>query len=146
MVPGADIMLELNTNACNGTITPLSLELSLCLECGLNGKWVVKHSNIWEVGRESVEPTQVFKPSVLSIAKQLDPSLFNISKPKPNLVWRPKTKELNSLSLPTRVPQPPGKSLSPPSASTSPEVGVLSYDGVGDVLITPWLSSMVAAA
>ena len=50
MVPGADIMLELNTNACNGTVTPLSLELSLCLECGLNGKWVVKHSNVWEMG------------------------------------------------------------------------------------------------
>ena len=48
--------------------------------------------------------------------------------------------------MPTRVSQPPGKSLSPPLASTSLEVGVLSSDGVGDVLITPWLSSMVAAA
>ena len=146
MVPGADIILEINTNACNDTNTPLSLEFSLCLECGLNGKWVVKHSNVREVGWGSVKPTQVFRPFVLSKAKQFDPSLFNISKPKPNLVWRPKIKELNSLSLRTCVSQPPGKFSLLPSVSTSLEVGVLSSDGVGDVPITPLLSLMVTAA
>ena len=145
MVPGVDIMLEINANAFNGTNTPLSLELSLCLECGLDGKWVVKHSNIREVGRGSVEPTQVLRPTVLSKANQLDPTL-NISKPKPNLVWRPKTKELNSLSFLIHVSQPPGKSSSLPSVSTSPTVDVLSSDGVGDAPITPLLLSMVAAA
>ncbi|KAK7833453.1 e3 sumo-protein ligase mms21 [Quercus suber] len=39
LVPGADFMLEFNANASHGSNTPLSLELSLSLECGLNGKW-----------------------------------------------------------------------------------------------------------
>ena len=42
--------------------------------------------------------------------------------------------------------QPPGKSSSLPSVSTSPTVDVLSSDGVGDAPITPLLLSMVAAA
>lgn len=41
MIPSVDIMLKINANAFNGTKIPLSLELSLCLECGLNGKWEV---------------------------------------------------------------------------------------------------------
>ena len=85
-VPGADFMLDINANPGNGIDTPLSLELSLCLECGLNGKWVVKHSNIQEVGHGSVEPTQALRPTDCSKPNKLDPSI-NVFKPKPNLVW-----------------------------------------------------------
>ena len=137
-VPGADFMLEINANAGNGIDTPVSLELSLCLECGLNGKWVVKHSNIREVGRGSVEPTQVLRPTILSKPNQLDPST-NFSKPKPNLVWRPKTKELNSLSFLIW-------SSMLPSVSTTLAIIVLSSGGLGDVPITPLLLSTVADA
>ena len=137
-VPGADFMLEINANAGNGTDNPLSLELSLCLECGLNGKWVVKHSNIREVGLGSVEPTQVLRPTVCSKPNQLDPSI-NFSKPKPNLVWRPKTKVLNSLSCLIW-------SSTLPSVTTSSAVVVQSSGGLGDAPITPSLSSTVADA
>ena len=137
-VSGADFMLEINANAGNGTDTPLSLELSLCLECGLNGKWVVKHSNIREVGRGSVEPTKVLRPIVCSKPNQLNPSI-KFSKPKPNLVWQPKTKVLNSLSCPIW-------SSTLPSVTTSPTVVVLSSDGLGDVPITLSLSSTVVDA
>ena len=59
-VPGAEIMLEIKDDALNGVISPLSLEVSLSLECGLNGKWEIKCSNIKEVGCVShsvVRPT-----------------------------------------------------------------------------------------
>ena len=133
-------MLDINANPSNGTVTPLSLELSLCLECGLNGKWVAKHSNIREVGRGSVEPTQALRPTDCSKPNQLDPSI-NVSKPKPNLVWRPKSNVLNSLSCPIW-----SSTLS--SVTTSPAVVVLSSGGLGDapILPSPSLSSTFADA
>ena len=107
------------------------------MECGLNGKWVVKHFNIREVGRGSVEPTQALRPTDCSKPNQLDPSI-NVSKPKPNLVWRPKSNVLNSLSCPIW-------SLTLSSVRTSPAV-VLSSGGLGDAPISSSLSSTVADA
>ncbi|KAK9988961.1 hypothetical protein SO802_029200 [Lithocarpus litseifolius] len=145
-VLGADIVLGINANAFNGTTSPLTLELSLCLECGLNGKWEVKHSSIQEVGRSNVGPTQVFRPTVLSKAYPPDPSRLNSSKPKPTLVWWPKSKDLNSLSFLIRESQPPGKSLSLPSASTPSTIEVLCSNGVLEAPTTSLMSLMAAAA
>ena len=46
VVPKAEVTLEVQDDACIGADSPLSLEVSLCLMRGLNGKWDVKYSNI----------------------------------------------------------------------------------------------------
>ena len=87
----AEFTLVLKDNTLNGAKSPLSLEVSLNLECGLNGKWEIKHSSIKEVGRVSppgVWPTQaVFSPNALAEAFPLNPPHVHIFKPKPTLVW-----------------------------------------------------------
>ena len=49
-VPGAEVTLEIQDDALKGADSPFSLEVSLRLVCGLNGKWDIKCSNIKEVG------------------------------------------------------------------------------------------------
>ena len=90
-VPEVEFTLVLKDDTLNGAKSPLSLEVSLNLEHGLNGKWEIKHSSIKEVGRVSppgVWPTQaVFSPNALAEAFPLNPPHVHIFKPKPTLVW-----------------------------------------------------------
>ena len=81
-------MLEIKNDALNGAKSPLSLEVSLCLECGLNGKWEIKCSNIKEVGYFGVGPTQaVFRSNTHAKVSPLNPPQAHVFKPKPSLVW-----------------------------------------------------------
>ena len=146
-VPGVEIMHEIKDDALNGTISPLLLEVSLSLECGLNGKWEIKCSNIKEVGCVSpsgVGSTQaVFRPNVLAEAIPLNPPHVHKFKPKPTLVWRPKRKQLTTRSFLMRETQPPGKSSLCPSVSACSAIDTLSTD----VMVEPimlLMSSMVS--
>ena len=47
--PEADFTLAVKDNPLNGAKSPLSLEISLKLEHGLNGKWEIKHSSVKDV-------------------------------------------------------------------------------------------------
>ena len=80
-------MLEIKDNTLNGADSPLSLEVSLCLVHGLNGKWDIKCSNIKEVGCFGVGHTQaVFRPNALAEASPLNPPHVHKLKPKPTMV------------------------------------------------------------
>ena len=80
-------MLEIKDDALKGVDSPLSLEVSLRLVRGLNGKWDIKCSNIKEVGCSGVRPTQdVFRPNALAKASPLNPSHVPKLKPKPTMV------------------------------------------------------------
>ena len=87
----AEFTLVLKDNTLNGAKSPLSLEVSLNLECGLNGKWEIKHSSIKEVDCVSpsgVGPTQaVFRPNTHAKVSPLNPPQDHVFKPKPSLVW-----------------------------------------------------------
>ena len=117
-VPEVEFTLVLKDDTLNGAKSPLSLEVSLNLEHGLNGKWEIKHSNIKEVGCVSpygVGPTRaVFRPNTLAEAFPLNPPQVHVFKPKPTLIWQPKRKELSTRSFPMRETQPSGKSSSCP--------------------------------
>ena len=99
-----ELTLVLKDNTLNDAKSPLSLEVSLNLERGLNGKWEIKHSSIKEVDCVSpsgVEPMQaIFRPNALAEAFPLNPPHVHIFKPKPTLVWQPKRKELSTKSFP----------------------------------------------
>ena len=93
-VSEAEVMLEIKDNTLNGADSPLSLEVSLCLVRGLNGKWDIKCSNIKEVGCSGAGPTQdIFRPNVLAEASPLNPPQPHKLKPKPSMVWQPKRKD-----------------------------------------------------
>ena len=47
--PEAEFTLALKDNSLYGVKSPLSLEVSLNLEHGPNGKWEIKHSSVKEV-------------------------------------------------------------------------------------------------
>ena len=96
------------------------------------------------VSPSGVRPTQaVFRPNALSKATPLNPPHFHKFKPKPTLVWRPKRKELTTMSFLIRETQPPGKSSSFPSVLVCLAINTLSIDVV-DELIMPLMSSMVS--
>ena len=141
-VPGVEIMHEIKDDSLNGTISPLSLEVSLSLECGQNGKWEIKCSNIKEVGCVSpfgVGPMQaVFRPNVLTKAIPLNPPHVHKFKPKPTLVWQPKRKELTTKSFLMGETQPPGKSSSCPSVLACSAIDTLSTD----VMVEPIMPLM----
>ena len=102
-------MLEIKDDALKGVDSPLSLEVSLRLVRGLNGKWDIKCSNIKEVGCSGVRPTQdVFRPNALAKASPLNPPHVPKLKPKPTMVRQPKRKELTTKSSPMRETQTPG--------------------------------------
>ena len=108
-VPEAEVTLELQDDTLKIADSPFSLEASLHLVRGLNGKWDIKCSNIKEVGCSGVGPLKdVFKPNALAEAPPLNPPHVPKIKPKPSLVWQPKRtacKELSHLtttSCPTR--------------------------------------------
>ena len=112
-VPEAEVMLEIKDDALNGADSSLSLEVSLCLVRGLNGKWDIKCSNIKEVGCSGARPTQdIFRPNVLAEASPLNPPQPHKlkPKPKPSMVWQPKRKEKATRSSPMRATQIPGMS------------------------------------
>ena len=96
-------MLVLKDETLNGAKSPLSLEVSLNLERGQNGKREIKHSSIKEVGCVSpsgVGPTQaVFRPNTLAEAFPLNPPQVHVFKPKPTLVLQSKRKELSTRSF-----------------------------------------------
>ena len=58
-VPEVEFTLEIKDDALNGAESPLSLEVSLYLERGLNGKWEIKCSNTKEVGCSGVGPRKL---------------------------------------------------------------------------------------
>ena len=64
--------------------TTLSLDISLCVECGNEGKWVVISSVIKEVGPVAVKPIGVNKSHNFKIV------LLNGSGPRPFATWKPK--------------------------------------------------------
>ena len=113
-IPEVEFTLVLKDDTLNGAKSPLSLEVSLNLGRGLNGKWEIKHSSSKEVSCVSpsgVGPTQaVFRPNTLVEAFPLNPPQVHVFKPKPTLVWQPKRKELSTRSFLMRETQPPGKS------------------------------------
>ena len=93
-VPEAEVMLEVQDDTRKGADSPLSLEVSLCLVHGLNGKWDVKYSNIKEVGCPDVGPMiEAVRPIAPVVTPTLNPPLGPYSKPKPLKVWQPKRKK-----------------------------------------------------
>ena len=110
-VPEVEVTLEIQDDALKGADSPFSLEVSLRLVRGLNGKWDIKCSNIKEVGCSSVRATQdVFRPNALAEASPLNPPHVPKFKPKPFMVWQPKQEELTTKSSPMRETQTPGMS------------------------------------
>ena len=140
-------MLEIKDDALNGAKSPLSLEVSLCLERGLNGKWEIKCSNIKEVGYFGVGPTQaVFRPNALAEAFPLNPPHVHKFKPKPTLVWQPKRKELTTRSFSMQETQIPRMSSSYPCerlnrSSLCPLIMPLMSLMVSDVAAAQFLNS-----
>lgn len=61
-MPGAKITFEIKENVSNGTNALLMLDVSLRLDCGLDGRWEVKCSKVQEVGRDNISPPSV-KPT-----------------------------------------------------------------------------------
>ena len=83
-VPEAEVTLEIQDDACKGTVSPFSLEVSLCLVHGLNGKWDIKCSNIKEVGCPDAGPMkEAFRPKAPAVTPPLNPPHGPNSKPKP---------------------------------------------------------------
>ena len=110
-VPEVEVTLEIQDDALKGADSPFSLEVSLRLVRGLNGKWDIKCSNIKEVGCSGVGPMKdVFRPNALAKASPLNPPHVPKLKPKPSMVWQPKRKELTTRSSPMRETQTPGMS------------------------------------
>ena len=103
---------SLKDNSLYGAKSPLSLEVSLNLECGLNAKWEIKHSNVKEVDCVSpsgVGPTQaVIRPNTPAKVFPLNPPQARVFKPKPSLVWQPKRKDLSTRPFPVRETKLPG--------------------------------------
>lgn len=70
-MPGAKITFEIKENVSDGTDALLTLDVSLRLDCGLDGRWEVKCSKVQEVGRDNISPLGVkptegfFKPWML---------------------------------------------------------------------------------
>ena len=94
VVPEAEVTLVVQDDARKGVESPLSLEVSLCLVRGLNGKWEVKYSNIKEVGYLDVGPMQeAVRPIAFAVTPTLNPPLGPYAKPKPPKVWQPKRTE-----------------------------------------------------
>ena len=84
MVPEVEVMLEVQDDTRIGADSPLSLEVSLCLVRGLNGKWDVKYSNIKEVGCPDVGPMkEADRPIAPAVTPTLNPPLGPYAKPKP---------------------------------------------------------------
>ena len=111
-VPEDEVTLELQDDALSMADSPLSLEVSLHLVRGLNGKWDIKSSNIKEVGCSGVGPLKdVFKPNALAEAPPLNPPHVPKLKPKTSLVWQPRRtacKELlTTMSCPSRETHSP---------------------------------------
>ena len=61
-MPGAKITFEIKENVSDGTDALLTLDVSLRLDCGLDGRWEVKCSKVQEVGRDNISPLGV-KPT-----------------------------------------------------------------------------------
>ena len=109
MVPEDEVTLVVQDVARKGVESPLSLEVSLCLVRGLNGKWEVKYSNLKEVGYSAVGPMQeAVRPISFAVTPTLNPSLGPYAKPKPLKVWQPKRIEQPTRPSPTRETQTSG--------------------------------------
>ena len=79
-----EVTLVVQDDACKGAESPLSLEVSLCLVRGLNGKWEVKSSNLKEAGYSAIGPMQeAVGPISSAVTPTLKPSLGPYAKPKP---------------------------------------------------------------
>ena len=103
MVPEAEVTLVVQDDARKGAESPLSLEVSICLARGLNGKWEVKFFNIKEVGFSAVGPIQeAVRPISSAVTPTLNPPLGSYAKLKPPKVWQPKRTEQPSRPSPTR--------------------------------------------
>ena len=84
MVLEDEVTLVVQDDACKGAESPLSLEVSLCLVRGLNGKWEVKSSNLKEAGYSAIGPMQeAVGPISSAVTPTLKPSLGPYAKPKP---------------------------------------------------------------
>ena len=105
-VSEAEFTLALKDNSLYGAKSPLSLEVSLNLECGPNSKWEIKHSSVKKVDcvcPSGVGPTQVvFRPITPAKVFPPNPPQACVFKPKPSLVWQPKIKVLSSRPFPVR--------------------------------------------
>ena len=109
VVPEDEVTLVVQDDTRKGAESPLSLEVSLCLARGLNGKWEVKYSNIKEVGYFAIGPMQeAVRPISFAVTPTLNPSLGPYAKPKPLKVWQPKRTEQPTRPSPTRETQTSG--------------------------------------
>ena len=104
---GAVILSVIKGVAFNGIEAGLTLDISLWLECGLDGKWGVIWSKVWDVGLSKVSPNNLkTKPAVVkpigtipTKAMLFNPSEANHYNHKPISVWRPKIDQGVSSSL-----------------------------------------------
>ena len=136
MVLEDEVTLVVQDDACKGAESPLSLEVSLCLVRGLNGKWEVKYSNFKEVGYSAVGPMQeAVRPISFAVTPTLNPSLGPYAKPKPLKVWQPKRTEQPTRPSPTRETQTSGMSCTcsrPFQPSSRPSIVPLRSTMVSD--------------
>ena len=111
VVPEAEVTLVVQDDTRINADSPLSLEVSLCLVRGLNGKWDVKYSNIKEVGCPDVGPMkEAVRPIAPAVTPTLNPPLGPYAKPKPPKVWQPKRKEQPTRPSPMQETQTLGMS------------------------------------
>ena len=111
-------------NPLNGAKSPLSLEISLKLERGLNGKWEIKHSSVKDVDwvcNSGLGPTQAAARPISS-AKIMpsNPPQARVFKPKHAMVWQPKRKLVSSRPLQMRETVPPTTSSAHPRPCERP--------------------------
>ena len=115
--PEADFTLDVKDNPLNGAKSPLSLEISLKLERGLNGKWEFEHSSVKEVEwvcNSGIGPMQEAAVRPISADKNLpsNPPQAQVFKPKNVRVWQPKHVRVFKPKH-VRVWQPKRKIVSP---------------------------------
>ena len=82
----ADVTSVINGAVDKGVNTSLSLDITLRVERGVEGKWIVLSSDIKEVGPVTVKPTRENNTYTFKSM------LIKGSGPRPQVAWKPKPK------------------------------------------------------